>query len=84
MEKEDFTWYGGVALRYISGYGSFQYIQKGDDLMGYTALSPIFEVDYNAPTPSKITKDGLRKVGDIGFHFISPSRIVAVRSIEQR
>ena len=75
LEKEDFVWYGGIGLKYLSGYGSYKYIQKSDGLLGYTALSPIFDVDYDTPTPSAVTKSGLRKVGDgfgvdIGFTFL--------------
>jgi len=75
MEKEDFTWYGGIAVRYISGYGSTEYRQDGSTLNAYSSLSPIFEVDYDEPSPSLITDSGLKKVGDgvgvdIGFTFL--------------
>lgn len=80
IEKEDFIWFGGIALRYIAGYGSYQYIQSGDELRAYTSLSPIFEVDFNEPSPSKMTSKGLKRVGngfgvDIGFTFLIKQKI---------
>jgi len=75
IEKENFTWYGGIGVRYIAGYGSYQYIQNGMDLSAYTALSPVFDVDYDTPSPSQVTGNGLKKVGDgfgidLGFSFL--------------
>lgn len=68
VNKENFTLYGGFAVKYIQAYGSFQYSQEGSDLTAYYSLSPIFNVDNETPTPSQITGDGLKKVGD-GFGF---------------
>ncbi|MFH1161032.1 MAG: DUF5723 family protein, partial [bacterium] len=89
MEKEDFIWYGGIGIKYIAGYGSYMYNQNGDELLGYTALSPVFDVDYDEPSPSLITKKGLKRVGDgmgfdIGFTFLVKEKIkigVAVNDI---
>jgi len=80
MEKEDFTWYGGLALRYIAAYGGYQYFQDGQDVAAFSAFSPVFEVDYDEPTPSQITGSGLKRVGDgfgfdIGFSFLIKQKI---------
>lgn len=80
MNKKDFTWYGGIGVKYITGYGSYQYYQDGDNLVAYSAFSPIFEVEYNEPTPSKIDGNGLKKVGngfgiDIGFTFLIKEKL---------
>ncbi len=80
IEKEDFTWYGGIGLKYLTGYGSYQYIQNGKDLRAYTSLSPLFDVEYDTPTPSQVTGKGMKKVGDgfgfdIGFTFLIKKKL---------
>lgn len=80
IDKEDFTWYGGVALRYITAYGAFQYFEDLSNQKAFSAFSPVFNVNYNEPTPSKINKDGLRKVGtgfgfDVGFTFLIKQKV---------
>ncbi|MCX6269849.1 MAG: DUF5723 family protein [Bacteroidetes bacterium] len=66
MNTRDFDWYGGIGLKYLTGYGSFQYLQDGSGLKAFTALSPVFNVNYNEVTPSKIEGKGLKKTGN-GF-----------------
>jgi len=80
IEKDDFIWYGGIGIKYITGYGSFQYKDSGNELLAYSALSPIFEVDYDEPSPSLLTSTGLKKVGDgvgfdLGFTFMLKQKI---------
>jgi hypothetical protein len=69
IKKENFTWYLGVGLKYLVGYGMTQYYQNDNgDLVGYSALSPTFGVEYDEPTPSQIDGTGYKKVGS-GFGF---------------
>ncbi len=70
IEKEKFTFYFGVGVKYIIGYGMTQYYQEnsGSTIVGYSALSPAFKVDYDTPTPSQVSGDGYKKVGS-GFGF---------------
>jgi len=80
MEKEDFTWYGGIALRYIAAYGGYQYLQDLSNEKAFSAFSPVFEVDYDEPTPSQINESGLKRVGDgfgfdLGFTFLIKQKI---------
>ncbi len=80
MEKEDFTWYGGIALRYIAAYGGYQYLQNGSEVEAFSAFSPVFDVNYNEITPSRIDGKGLKKVGDgfgfdVGFSFLIKQKI---------
>jgi len=80
IEKENFTWYGGFAVRYIAAYGAYQYFEDLSNQKAFTALSPIFEVNYNEPTPSLITETGLRRVGDgfgfdLGFTFLIKQKV---------
>lgn len=70
--NKDFKLYTGINLKYLTGYGSFEYYQRDDNLQAYSALSPIFGVDYDTPTPSAIEGKGLKKTGtgfgiDVGF-----------------
>ncbi len=80
IEKENFTWYGGIALRYIAAYGGYQYLQDGSNVEAFSAFSPVFDVNYNETTPSKINESGLKRVGDgfgfdIGFSFLIKKKI---------
>lgn len=70
VNNDNFTFYLGVGIKYILGYGMTQYYQEnnGGSITGYSALSPAFKVDYNTPTPSRIDGDGYKKVGS-GFGF---------------
>jgi hypothetical protein len=68
----DFTLYGGVGLKYIKGFGVFDYKYDNDgNLLAYSALNPVFEVDYDTPSPSLIEGNDYQSVGN-GFGFIIP------------
>lgn len=61
--------YGGFNVKYILGYAGVQYYQNvAGELIGWSALSPAYDVDYGEPTPSAVTGSGLKKVGS-GFGF---------------
>ena len=80
IEKEDFTWYGGVAFRYIAAYGGYYYEKKDNGVDAFSAFSPMFDVNYDEPTPSQITGSGMKRVGDgfgfdIGFTFLIKKKI---------
>ncbi|HRY34155.1 MAG TPA: DUF5723 family protein [Bacteroidales bacterium] len=66
LEYNDWKLFAGLGLKYLVGYGSFQYLQNEAGLTAYSALAPVFEVDYDTPTPSKIDGTGLKKTGS-GF-----------------
>ena len=70
VDKDNFTFYLGVGIKYIVGYGMTQYYQEdnGKTLIGHSALSPVFNVDYDTPTPSQVNGSGYKKVGS-GFGF---------------
>jgi len=69
LGNDVFDWHMGVGIKYILGYSGVQYYQDDDGkLVGWSALSPVFEVDYGEPTPSQVEGDGLKKVGN-GFGF---------------
>ncbi len=66
---DDVTWYGGVAVKYILGFAGVQYYQdESGALAAFSALSPVYDVDYGTPTPSAVTGSGMKKVGS-GFGF---------------
>lgn len=66
---DDVTWYGGFAVKYLLGFAGVQYYQnENGELMAFSALSPIYDVDYNTPTPSAVSGSGMKKVGS-GFGF---------------
>lgn len=72
VNKDDFKLYLGVGFKFLMGYGVTQYYQEdnGANLIGVSALSPVFKVNYDTPTPSAITGTGYQKVGTgFGFDF---------------
>ncbi len=81
IDKEDFTWYGGIAARFITAYAAYQYFQDGSNSVdAFSAFSPVFEVNYDEPTPSQINGSGLKKVGtgwgvDVGFTFLIKQKV---------
>lgn len=69
IKNDDIAWYAGVNLKLLLGYASSQYYQEeGGALTAYSALSPVFDVDYGEPTPSQVEGSGYKKVGN-GFGF---------------
>ena len=62
----------GAGAKYISGFGTFDFHSKNNELVAYTALSPIFNIDYGttqeSQNPSNVTEEGLLPVGNgLGF-----------------
>ncbi len=56
--------YGGVGLKYLIGYGTFDVGVVDDELKMYSALNPVFDIDWgDAQTPSRVEGDGIKKVG---------------------
>jgi len=69
IQNENLVWYMGVGIKYLVGYGMLQYYQDDDgNLVGYSALSPAYGVEYDEPTPSQIEGTGYKNVGS-GFGF---------------
>jgi hypothetical protein len=75
VDKENFKFYAGVDLKLIQGFGTV-HLQINEDYSvdAYSALGPIYNVEYNEPTPSKMTGEGLQTAGmgygmDIGVTF---------------
>ena len=67
IENENVILYGGIGLKYLVGYAMTQYYQdESGKLIGNSALSPVFDVTYDEPTPSQVEGDGYKKVGN-GF-----------------
>ena len=92
MNKENFSWYGGIGFKFMTTYAGTIYSQdKGDDYNVFSALSPVFEVEYDEPTPSQISGSGLKKVGtgwgfDIGTTLLLYNKVkiaVALNEIGQ-
>ena len=75
VDKENFKFYAGVDLKLLQGFGTLQLkINEDYSVDAYSALGPIYNVEYNEPTPSKMTGSGLQTAGlgygmDIGVTF---------------
>lgn len=62
--SENFAVYGGVGFKFLKGYGVFDY--RYDDngkLLAYSALNPVFEVNYDTYSPSRIEGNDYQPVG---------------------
>ncbi len=76
FEKENFTFYAGVDIKYLQGYGMIQYYNpNNNEVVGYQALCPAYGVEWDKPTPSAMSGSGLKTAGtgfgfDIGLSFL--------------
>ncbi len=69
IEKNDWSWYLGIGLKYITGYSGNQYYQNSQgSLIAFSSLSPIFEVDYDTEPLHPVTGNWPKKTGT-GFGF---------------
>lgn len=63
----------GLSMKFTRGYSWVDVIVDDQRIYAYNAMSPVFKIDYNTPSPSSLPDDGkLRPVGrglgfDIGF-----------------
>lgn len=86
IDTKDLKFYGGAGLKYLIGYGSFHYLQGESGLNAYSALSPLFEVDYGEPTPSQVDGKGMKKVGsgigiDLGATLVLKEKLTVSLSL---
>ena len=76
FEKENFAFYAGIDIKYLQGYGMVQYYNPSEaEVVGYQALCPGYGVEWNEPTPSAMSGNGLKTAGtgfgfDIGLSFL--------------
>ena len=64
MDKEHVKWYGGIDVKYMTVFAGTQYFDVDENgVVGFSSLAPYFNVNYDEPTPSQLTGDGLKKVG---------------------
>ncbi|MCF8236204.1 MAG: DUF5723 family protein [Bacteroidales bacterium] len=70
INEDGFKLYGGLALKYLQGYGSvYVDIPDVNTAIGYQSLCPLYKVDYgDNETPSQMTGEGLQTAGT-GFAF---------------
>lgn len=76
IKNDDIGWYLGINIKYILGQAMARYYQKDNgELLGNTALSPGFGVEYSGNgvyegTVNLVTGGGLKTVGSgFGFDF---------------
>ncbi|MGC8864943.1 MAG: DUF5723 family protein [Bacteroidales bacterium] len=64
---------GGIGIKIARGYSWVDVIVDDQRIYAYNAMSPVFQIDYNTPSPSSLPDDGKpRPVGrgfglDLGF-----------------
>ncbi len=70
INKDNFSLYGGVGIKYMKGYSMFNYSYIDGVFNATSALNPIFEVDYDEESPSEINNNNYQPVGEgFGFDF---------------
>jgi len=75
LDMDAFRLYAGIGLKYLVPYASAQYYMNEQGVLeAFSALAPLFEIDYGEPTPSQIDGTGMKKVGsgfglDLGITF---------------
>lgn len=70
FETEKFSIYVGADVKYLGGYGMFDLAAEKGKLTGFSALSPILDVNYNFSSPSQLSGDAMKTVGSgFGFDF---------------
>ncbi|MCX6249596.1 MAG: DUF5723 family protein [Bacteroidetes bacterium] len=74
IDNDILSIYAGIGLKYLEGYGSFNFVLDNNQLTAFSSLGPEFNINYSAPTPSQISGNGVKKVGsgfglDIGLTF---------------
>jgi hypothetical protein len=58
--------FAGIGLKYLQGYGAFQFDIHNGNLDAFSSLGPEFGINYNAPTPSAMSGKGVKSTGS-GF-----------------
>ncbi|MBK8338737.1 MAG: hypothetical protein IPK99_01380 [Flavobacteriales bacterium] len=62
-------WHGGIGFRYLQGFAHIDIGEKDGKWEGFTALTPVFDVDYGTAAisnPSTVNGGGMKSVGS-GF-----------------
>lgn len=72
--------FGGIGIKYITGYSVFNYEYKDGEIRAFSALNPIFQVDYDTYSPSQIMSNDYQSVGsgwglDLGLSAVILSKI---------
>ncbi|MCD4732225.1 MAG: DUF5723 family protein, partial [Bacteroidales bacterium] len=63
INRDNFSIYGGIGIKYIEGYSVFNYTYKDGVLRAFSALNPTIGVDYDADSPSNIDNNEYQAVG---------------------
>ncbi|MFH0866674.1 MAG: DUF5723 family protein [Bacteroidota bacterium] len=70
FETEKFSIYVGADVKYLGGYGIFDLAAENGKLTGFSALSPVLDVNYDFSSPSQLSGDAMKTVGSgFGFDF---------------
>ncbi|MBV6404909.1 MAG: hypothetical protein IT228_00340 [Flavobacteriales bacterium] len=76
-------WHGGIGFRYLQGFAHIDIGEKDGRWQAFSALSPVFDVDYGtaaASNPSTVGGSGMRSVGrgfsgDVGLSVVYKDRL---------
>ncbi len=63
IESKAFKLYGGIGIKYISGYSIIEINTEGSELTAFSSLSPVFDIDYPKESPSSKSGKNFDPVG---------------------
>ena len=64
INKSNFKLYGGIGIKYIEGYSVFNYSYTSNGtIKAYSALNPVWDVDYDTSSPSSISNNDYQAIG---------------------
>jgi len=70
IDKDNFAIYIGADVKYLAGYGILDIKDENQQLSGFSALSPMLDVNFKNSSPSQIAGSGMKTVGSgFGFDF---------------
>ncbi|HYV93407.1 MAG TPA: DUF5723 family protein [Chitinophagales bacterium] len=87
FRNDNIELYGGIGVKLLQGYGLLNAKIENGTLSGYSASSPIFNIDYGTVTAlSAVDGTGLKSVGhgmgvDLGLTFMIMKRIKAAFAV---
>jgi hypothetical protein len=64
IKRDKFSIYGGIGFKYIQGYSVFNYSYKDGVINAFSALNPLFDVDYDSYSPSRIENTDYQSIGN--------------------
>ena len=63
FKTDKLSLFAGIGLKYLQGYSAFNYSYKNGVIKAFSALNPLFDVNYDTYSPSKIADNSYQAIG---------------------